>query len=269
MQMEKAMLTYHGSYQTHWCTKLVQPFCQEVYLSIREEQAALPSSHGLLHIYDMPIYRGIGPMAGILSAMQRFPENAWLVVACDLPFLNEEVFKALLAGRQPKKCATAFRNPDNQLPEPLCAIYEPLAYQLMQEGLSRGIHCPRKFLLQQDSVLLDLINPSGVLDNVNYPQEYQNAITEIGGQPQATSKTNKSVTIEYYAVLREQRGTSGETMITQASTAGELYDHLARQHGFTLSRDRLKVAVNDIFCDWGYVLQDADCLIFIPPVSGG
>jgi molybdopterin-guanine dinucleotide biosynthesis protein A len=268
MRTEKAMLTYHGSYQTHWCARLLKPFCREVYLSIREDQAVLPSSQGFLHIYDLPDYHGIGPMAGILSAMQRFPQNAWLVVACDLPFLNESVLQALSAGRQTEKCATAFRNRDNQLPEPLCAIYEPSAYSAMQAAFEQGIRCPRKFLLQNDSALLDLTSHPRALNNINHPQEYQSVLTEIGRHPPANIKI-KSVTIEYHAILREQRGVSRETLVTQAATAGELYDDLAGQYGFTLSRERLRVAVNDISCDWSFALQDADRLIFIPPVSGG
>ena len=57
----------------------------------------------------------------------------------------------------------------------------------------------------------------------------------------------KTVLVRYFAILREQRGLDEEQVATSASTAGELYEELARRHGFTLPASRLRVAVNDEF----------------------
>ena len=42
------------------------------------------------------------------------------------------------------------------------------------------------------------------------------------------------VRVRYFAVLRDQRGLGEESVATEASTAAELYEELARRHGFTL-----------------------------------
>jgi adenylyltransferase/sulfurtransferase len=60
----------------------------------------------------------------------------------------------------------------------------------------------------------------------------------------------RSVTIRYFAVLRDQRGLASETIETSAATPRALYDDLAARHGLMLGRDRLRVAVNDAFADW-------------------
>ena len=52
------------------------------------------------------------------------------------------------------------------------------------------------------------------------------------------------VTLQYYAQLREQAGTSGEQLTTSAATLRELYDELRVRHGFSLSADALKVATD-------------------------
>ena len=44
-----------------------------------------------------------------------------------------------------------------------------------------------------------------------------------------------TVTLHYFALLREQRGLSSESLTTGAATAAALYDELARRHGFTNS----------------------------------
>jgi molybdopterin converting factor small subunit len=78
-----------------------------------------------------------------------------------------------------------------------------------------------------------------------------------------------TVTLQYYAQLREQAGSSGEQLTTSASSLRELYDELRVRHGFSLSTDALKVAVNAQFSDWSRAVSEGDTIVFIPPVAGG
>ena len=77
------------------------------------------------------------------------------------------------------------------------------------------------------------------------------------------------VTLKYFAILREQRGLSEETIDTEAKTAGDLYAELKETHKFTLNVNQLRIAVNDTFVAADTVLNDGDVLVFIPPVAGG
>ena len=79
----------------------------------------------------------------------------------------------------------------------------------------------------------------------------------------------KTVSVRYYAILREQRGLGEERVGTNAATAGELYEELRARHKFTLPPERLRVAVNDEFGSWGASLHEGDTFVFIPPVAGG
>lgn len=78
-----------------------------------------------------------------------------------------------------------------------------------------------------------------------------------------------TVTLRYYAQLREQAGTSVEQLNTGAQSLRELYSELRERHGFTLPEDTLKVAVNTRFSDWDHALNEHDTIVFIPPVAGG
>ena len=50
----------------------------------------------------------------------------------------------------------------------------------------------------------------------------------------------------------------------------DMLDRLGKsEHGFSLSSDRLRVAVNNIFADWDQPLRANDSVVFIPPVAGG
>lgn len=79
----------------------------------------------------------------------------------------------------------------------------------------------------------------------------------------------KTVTLQYFAVLREQAGCSEERLATRAGTPAELYEEVRAKHGFTLPLTMLRVAVNDEFRDWSSPLAANDRVVFIPPVAGG
>jgi len=64
------------------------------------------------------------------------------------------------------------------LPEPLCAIYEPSARKGIAAQIAAGRNCPRKFLINAHTQLLEQPNPRA-LDNVNTVDEYERALSEF------------------------------------------------------------------------------------------
>lgn len=82
------------------------------------------------------------------------------------------------------------------------------------------------------------------------------------------SSANK-LNIQYFALLRDQRGLDSESLESSAATAAELYAELAERHSFTLPNTALKVAINDEFANWDSPLAPGDTIVFIPPVAGG
>lgn len=77
------------------------------------------------------------------------------------------------------------------------------------------------------------------------------------------------VNVQYFAILREQRGLTTEPLSTEATTAEALYEELRTRHGFTLPAARIRAAVNQEFVSADAALHDGDQVVFIPPVAGG
>lgn len=77
------------------------------------------------------------------------------------------------------------------------------------------------------------------------------------------------LTVQYFALLREQRGTTQESLETTAANPTALYDELRAKHGFTLPADRVRAAVNGEFVAATAPLKSGDIVVFIPPVAGG
>lgn len=289
MKRDKAALAYHGKPQVQWAYDLLSEFCAATFVSVRPDQRDEPTRATLPQIVDRQ--PGIGPIAGITAALAEHPKAAWLVVACDLPFITAQTLQNLIAQRDPQRVATAYRSNHDSLPEPLCAIWEPSAREPLQAYLAKGKQCPRKFLIDSNALLLDLPH-ARALDNVNTADEFSAAEAELKkgsgrkeegslgalgsganlGAPTQASRpapNSLSLRVQYYALFREQAGRSEETVETRATTPAELYSELQTRHPFKLAREQLKVAVNSDFSDWNARLANGDTVVFIPPVAGG
>ncbi|MHB8446950.1 MAG: MoaD/ThiS family protein [Rudaea sp.] len=73
----------------------------------------------------------------------------------------------------------------------------------------------------------------------------------------------------YFALLRDRARTDAEQVDSPSVDARGLYSELRVRHGFTMSEERLRVAVNGEFASWDRALADGDEIAFLPPVSGG
>jgi molybdenum cofactor guanylyltransferase len=263
MGRDKAALEYHGRAQLERAYDLLEKLVARAFVSVRPDQTGEPLRARFTQIVDDGNLEG--PVAGISAAQKAHPDAAWLVLACDLPWLDIATLQHLIARRDPARVATAFRSTRDGLPEPLCAIYEPAAAPALQGFLATGHHCPRKLLINSDTLLLDQPDPKA-LDNVNTPQELAAALGAGAGNPVADPR---ELRVQYYALLREQAGCRDETISTRSATPRELFAELSARHHFTLSPDHLKVAVNAEFADWSRPLNAGDTVVFIPPVAGG
>jgi molybdopterin-guanine dinucleotide biosynthesis protein A len=177
MGRDKALIVRDGDTQLAHAVRILQGPLEQVFVSAREDQAGDAQRACFPVIVDR--YDDLGPVAGILSALESEPGSAWLVVACDLPHLDEETIRYLLAHRSQTDPVTAFRSSSDGLPEPLCAIYEPESAELIRAFVAEGLKCPRKMLIRSAIELLEQPNPHA-LDNVNTPEDLARAAGGAG-----------------------------------------------------------------------------------------
>ena len=160
MGEDKRLIKYHDKTQEQYLFDLLTPYCSEVYVSLNQNQQT-----DLPHIFDLNLSVK-SPIVGIISAFDKNPETAWLVVACDMPFINQEVIEYLIKHRNAEKFATTFENPEEHFPEPLLTIYEPEIYEKLQEAINQGKKSPMKVLQNLEIELLE-VSDNKVLMNIN------------------------------------------------------------------------------------------------------
>lgn len=175
MGRDKGSIHYHGVSQRVFASRLLSEFCEAVFVSCRQEQVPTlePELQPLVDSFE-----NLGPTSGILTALHFKPDTAWLVVACDLPFISQESLRALVEARDTSKVATAYHNPDDRLPEPLIAIYEPQSKAGLLSAVESGKNCPRKFLLNAACKLISPQTPD-IVANINTPDEHRAALGKL------------------------------------------------------------------------------------------
>ena len=78
-----------------------------------------------------------------------------------------------------------------------------------------------------------------------------------------------TLTVRYFASLRDQRGVSQETLETHATSPLQLYLSLSEEHRFPLSPLQVRDVVNGSYVNPSERLHAGDEVVFIPPVAGG
>lgn len=169
MGFDKGSVNWHGKEQRYYVADMLAPFCEEVFISCRQDQQMdVDTSYKKL----TDTFTGLGPYGGILSALREQPDSAWLVVACDLPLLYDDTLRHLTANRNSSSIATAYISAFDGFPEPLITIWEPKSYPVLLSFLAQGYSCPRKVLINSDVTLLNAPDAEA-LTNVNTPDELE------------------------------------------------------------------------------------------------
>ena len=181
MGADKAALLVDGRTLLARSVGLLTPLTIAVHVAIRPEQASDELRRRFSVLLDSASVPG--PAGGLIAAWKHDPVAAWLVLACDMPALEHAALGALVASRDPDRGATAWRSPDDGLPEPLCAIWEPatlarLAAVAREAG--NGPISPRAVLAAADPLLLNPAWPLG-LRSVNTPTDLHRYLETIDG----------------------------------------------------------------------------------------
>jgi len=172
MGQDKALLEHSGKSQLAYSVDILSHCVDQVFVSTRPDQVGESERGRYQQIVDR--YDNLGPVAGILSALREYPDVDWLVVACDLPNIDEATIRHLLEESDEQQSFTAYASSFDGLPEPLCAIYRSGCADIIQGFVDDGLNCPRKILIRSQAQLLTQPNPRA-LDNVNTPDELQNS----------------------------------------------------------------------------------------------
>ena len=167
MGEDKSQLKYFDDTQELHLARLCQKLGLPTYISKRGPGAEEVESVPVI----MDTFSDLGPYGAILSSFRARRNVAWLVLACDLPFIDESTLKQLIANRDPSKTMTCLKSDEKDFGEPLAAIYEPRAYPRMLHALGLGYSCPTKILRNSDRIEIEV--NARTVENINTREEFE------------------------------------------------------------------------------------------------
>lgn len=129
----KAFAEWEGRPFYEWSLEALSPFCEDCIVVTRPELVdRFPES--MLVTTDREPFVGQGPIAGILSGMERLPAERYLVLPCDMPFMTADVIRRLLDCHSSGVTAVVL---DGKL-HPLVSVWDAVVLPDLREALENG-----------------------------------------------------------------------------------------------------------------------------------
>ena len=141
MGHDKAVITLGDKPAYLYMADLLLPFCDEVYVSCREDQQlTFGENPKVVGLFDQPAHAGQGPMSGVLSYLNHCSvnqtiatTNGLLLLGCDYRKMTEETLGRLVAVGQTQGRICCYQNHITGFIEPLVAYYPAEILQQVPE----------------------------------------------------------------------------------------------------------------------------------------
>lgn len=246
MGTDKGSINYYGIPQREYLYHLLGRFCEKVFISCKQEQIENidPAFNPLADKHPFE-----SPLNGILTAMETHSDRAWLIAATDMIYVDLDLLMQLVNERDATSQVTVFNDTDQKLPEPMLAIWEPTAYDLVKKEADSGNLSPRNIILKSNHKLLTAEDERKLV-NINEPSE---AIT-LPDEPyvpiscsfydilEESATKNSPVGIQYFDDTGQPQSKRGiiKDLITRESR-----EYMILDSGDTIRLDRV-ISVNGI-----------------------
>jgi len=173
MGTDKSEIVYYQKPQREHVSEMLENFCEKVFISCNGKQASRISNSNSL-LTDLPEFSNIGPMAALLTANAVFPENDFVVLACDYPFIDIKDLESFLQAIHKESFAAAFYNEKHAVYEPLIAWYSKEALHEIQHYFHNKQFSLQRFLKETHAQQFKPVNDNN-LKSVDTPEDAINA----------------------------------------------------------------------------------------------
>ena len=146
----------------------LEPFCEEVVVVTREELLER-FEPGVLTMTDLPEVVGLGPLAGIFSAMKAVDADSYAVLPCDMPYVDYRIMNGIRELHQGGVTAVVA----SEKYHPLVSIWSKELKKPIQNALEHEQLSVMKFLKNFDVTWINGSSLTGnekrVFTNINMP----------------------------------------------------------------------------------------------------
>ncbi len=175
MGTDKSDLVYHQQRQSEHVSSIMHPFCKTVYLSVGQSHMRQSS---VLYPIIKDVRDNNGPMTGLYSAILFDAKLAWLILPCDLPFLDQAVLRKLINEINSDHDVICYFNKARNQAEPLVSIWNPSSFEKVKERYKAKQYSMYGLIQELKSKYIEMEDDSKLM-NVNTLEEYKEAKEKI------------------------------------------------------------------------------------------
>lgn len=169
MGAQKYLMNVNGQPQYVHLYQLLTEAGLDVCISCNVEQyRSLPQSYYKL----VDQFDAIGPIGGLVAAINHSPEEPWLVVACDLVNVTKETINHLIEAADEEHDVITYQIDGSKHLETTITIYRPSAFRNVLDAVEMGLYSLQR-VLQNAKVKTIAPGDASELKNVNEPEDLE------------------------------------------------------------------------------------------------
>jgi molybdopterin-guanine dinucleotide biosynthesis protein A len=147
MGTDKGLLNYHGKIQCYYVYEILNHYCEHTFISCNASQlTTIDKTYPAIE--DNVFFKNTGPIAGLLTAFDKFPGKDLIVIGCDYPFLDNNEVGRFVTSIKANAVASAFYDDAQQYYQPVLAWYSSSATPLLLEQFGQKKYSLQHFLRQ-------------------------------------------------------------------------------------------------------------------------
>lgn len=120
-----------------------------------------------------------GPLAGMASALQAIDSDYMVTAPCDTPFIPIDLVQRLSAALENKGTEISVAHNGDRIQPVFCMIKKSLQ-QSLNEYLAAGERKIDRWFEQHHYAIADFSDVPETFDNINSPEDIQNALLRLG-----------------------------------------------------------------------------------------
>ena len=180
---DKTKLCLDGKTLVEHQVELCRQFCSELIV-VSNQPGKFPLV-GVNEICDN--FAGCGPLGGIEAGLSRAKNDVCLVLAVDMPLINQDLIKCMLANWRAADFDLLLPEFAGQL-QPLCGLYKSSLAVAAARCLTSGRQAVKSLLDEHKCQILpealwrQAVGESEVFLNINHQEDYQRLLAELKKQ---------------------------------------------------------------------------------------
>ena len=163
MGQEKALIRFEGGRLIQRSLSILDHFCDSILIS---------SNNKALEVFGYEVieddHHQIGPIAGLFAALKASQSEHHLVIPCDAPFVNTQLYERIL--RYAADFEVVIAGTEDGYTEPLIGYYHRSTLENLEKQIQKGVYKLHN-ALDLMNVKVEIFRDKHLFTNINSPSD--------------------------------------------------------------------------------------------------